>query len=240
LSIIEEVDQIFPQTALGAVHSSNFHATLYCDDAATELVLSFRGSVSPGTVLTSPNQVIEDWLVANVRQHLGVRPLQYQLADKAAALIEKARIAGQFNGACGKTPASLILTGHSKGGGQAQYAAVKNKFTAAVYNSDMVNPIIFVDWLQLNFEPIPDLRRVASIVQCHGGAIGYQLTQYFNSGRITDVRMTNDPLTRVLFKICGNNLPHAPVNWLLNTSTCSADGHAIETVVHEMQVCGGP
>jgi hypothetical protein len=127
---------------------------------------------------------------------------------------------------------------------------------AVVFNSDMVNPVVFSDWM---LEP-PAL--IASIVRLfrtylagYACFIGGQqddlrdFVDYFAGGKIIDVRMVNDPLTRILFVVCRNNLPHAPIKWLENTLTCSGAGrsiqamiagHSMETVVRELNACVPP
>jgi hypothetical protein len=142
----------------------------------------------------------------------------------------------------------LLLTGHSKGGGQAQDAATKQKLEAVVFNSDLVNPIIFSDWMlepPWYLEPfIEAIRAFYSLRACvlgdHDDDV-QQYIEYFATGRIRDVRMVNDPLTRVLFLACQNNLPHASIEWLSDTLTCSSNGllagHMIDNVARELQAC---
>jgi hypothetical protein len=168
----------------------------------------------------------------------GDRTLQYQAAKDVTYLIKKDWSRGDFNGLCGKGHPSFVLSGHSKGGGQAQYAAVKNGLKASVFNAAPVNPSIFSDW---TLTPDASLiaRRTCGVQAC-GGSLPADVkifTDYFATGKIHDVRMVNDPLTIYLFPICGNLLPHAPIEWLLDTLTCSANGHGIETVVRELHAC---
>ena len=48
--------------------------------------------------------------------------------------------------------------------------------------------------------------------------------------------MTNDPIAKYFLPYC--NLPHADIEWLTDTSDCSAsDGHAIATVIRELRAC---
>lgn len=137
-----------------------------------------------------------------------------------------------------------MLAGHSKGGGQAQYVAVHQSLSAAVFNSDVVNPVFYTDpittpslssiidrFLQLFFQ---------SYTLCRQGQFNDELrpyAQYLTSGKGRDIRMVNDPLIAKLYMYCGNNLPHAPIEWIGNTLACSNEGHAIETVVRELRVC---
>ena len=52
-----------------------------------------------------------------------------------------------------------------------------------------------------------------------------------------DVRMVNDPLVKWLHDTFGCRLPHANVDWLIDTLSCSADdGHSMETIVRELKV----
>ena len=62
-----------------------------------------------------------------------------------------------------------------------------------------------------------------------------EFVAYFQKGSIKDVRMVNDPLTRIILGVCHDHLPHARVEWVSNTLSCSSDGHAIVTVVRELQ-----
>jgi hypothetical protein len=219
---------------------SNFSGTLYCDTASNILILAFKGSGSLTPLLDRNGR--DDWFYTNFLQHIGERPRQYQFAEDAADLIEQRWSLGAFDGACGSGCPTFVLAGHSKGGGQAQYAAVKIKLGAVVFNSDMVNPVIFSEWM-LTPQAGSLTRLAQSIVGCRTGRFDHDsnvYSAYFALGRVKDVRMVNDPLTEVLFSMCGNNLPHAPIHWLVNTLSCSNNGHAIETVFRELQACTGP
>jgi hypothetical protein len=119
-----------------------------------------------------------------------------------------------------------------------QFAAARLTLKAAVFNSDMINPTIFSDWA---VSPQANMfqRSFASLLGCLG-ATEPQLrfyNSYLNSGNVEDIRMTNDPLTQKLFGVCGDNLPHAPIEWISDTLSCSIDGHAILTVSRELKVC---
>jgi hypothetical protein len=216
------------------------------------LILAFTGSVS----LTAFNQnEIEDWYSTNLSQHLGNRPLQYEVSEDITDQVEDRLELGAFDKSCGSSRPKLILTGHSKGGGQAQYAAVKTNSKAVVFNADMVNPVIFSDWMLTPQAPVVEQyvrsRRLAqSVSECRQGLSDRDLRAYiayFRNGALKDVRMVNDPLTKLLSHLCDDNLPHAPIEWLSNTLTCSSDGnaidiagHAIDTVVRELEVCAHP
>lgn len=217
---------------------SNFQATLYCSTLSNTLILSFRGSVS---LTKFDQQALNDWFDTNLLQGLGERPLQYQAAEDVAALINKDRSSGVFDGACGLGSGrpALLLAGHSKGGGEAQFAAVRNKLEAFVYNSAPVNPQAFSAWA-LDPHGWEVLRRIGAARAC-GGMVEEDFKQYalyFATGKIHDIRLVNDPLTKYLFPICGRSLPHAPIEWLADTLACSSgDGHSIETVVRELHAC---
>jgi hypothetical protein len=236
LKIVREQNDFFTAILRRLSLENNFHGTVYCESSSNTLILAFRGSVALTPLLDS-NQV-DDWFRTNFLQHLGERPLQYELAEAAADTIESTRALGAFDGSCGSGRPTLMLAGHSKGGGQAQFAATRLKLKAVVFNSDMVNPIIFSDAMQAGLGNLV-ARPAASILGCRG-RIDPSLavySAYFMLGNVEDVRMANDPLTDGLYRACGNNLPHAPIEWLINTLSCSGDGHAIETVFRQLQVC---
>jgi hypothetical protein len=246
VKILEEYPDFFTALLRRLSEESNFHGTLYCD-ASNALILAFRGSVSLIPPL-DPNRIgewFDDWLDTNILQHMSDRPLQYELAETAADLIRKAWSRGDYNDRCGPGQPTFWLAGHSKGGGQAQFAAVRLQLRAVVFNSDIPNPIIFTDWMyarqtnwfQRHAQRLQ--RRVQSLLGCQGpmDRSWRPFVTYFASGRIKDVRMVNDPLTQWLLPACAN-LPHAPIEWLGNTSTCSSnDGHGIDTVYRELQAC---
>ncbi len=241
LVLIQELNDILPSDLWNKAAQNNFHATLYCEERSGTLILAFRGSVSLTELTSLSPAAINDWLDTNAAAHLGDRPNQYNLADKAADRTETARKVGAFDGKCGSNPRPfLVLAGHSKGGGQAQFAARRNKIPAFVYNSDIVNPNIFTDWMYDNVIVqflTRDIRRAQSYAACAFGQTHPGLQAYYNSGAIRDVRMVNDELTRMIFAVCGDNLPHAPFDWVVNTLSCSRDGHSIETVARELKVC---
>jgi hypothetical protein len=212
---------------------SNARGGLYCDTDSNLLILAFTGSLSPSL----RSAAVDDWS-ANVLEHLGERPLQYQFAEDVADVVQQRWTLGSFDKACGKRRPKFVLTGHSKGGGQATYAAEKIKLGGVVFNSDIVNPVIADDEL-LKPDASRSERLALSLAACRGlfskRAISY--INYLSSGAIKDIRMTNDPLTRFLFSRCGDNLPHADIEWLSDSSTCSSDGHAMETVFRELTSC---
>jgi hypothetical protein len=108
------------------------------------------------------------------------------------------------------------LTGHSKAGGQAQFAAKEFRLKAIVFNSDLVNPVVSTEsFFKPPYDALePNFIKFIDVLFHLGKAIIYC--------RRTDF----------------DDLPHAPIEWLSDTSTCSAnDGHAIATVVRELQAC---
>jgi hypothetical protein len=240
LKLLHDATDFFPPNYKIHAQRSNFHGTLYCEIASNTLILAFRGSVSL-TPFPDRDQ-IDDWFKTNFLQHLGPRPLQYQYAEDAAALIEQDWRHGVLDDACGSGRPRYVLAGHSKGGGQAQFAGVRVQVGAVVFNSDLVNPLIFSDWTVA-----PQATSLTpAVVQSYLGCTGQfdpslrELQSYFASGNVKDIRMTNDPLTEMLIRFCDNNLPHAPIEWLLNSLSCSRDGHGIETIIRELTACAGP
>ena len=239
LKYVKDATEVLPAEYKQRAEAYNFQATIYCDLGTNTLILAYRGSES----LTQFNQNdVDDWYITNFLQHLGDRPVQYQAAADTAELIQQHF--GEYEGTCGSGRPNFILAGHSKGGGQAQYAAVRRKQIAIVFNSDMVNPIIYSDWMlypSVWIAPlIKYLRAYRSTLACSAGinsADVKTVIAYYQTGRIVDVRMVNDPLTKILFDVCHGNVPHAPINWLINRLSCSDSGHSIETVVHELKAC---
>jgi hypothetical protein len=157
---------------------SDFHATLYCELEANILILAFRGSLR----LTpfDPNS-IDDWFATNLLQHLGTRPLQYEAAEDAAWEVKEKWRLGAFDGKCGSARPRFMLAGHSKGGGQAQYAAASasNKLDAIVFNSDPVNPFIFTDWAASpNASLIVTIARTIYSAAICGGLSGPESARY--------------------------------------------------------------
>jgi hypothetical protein len=146
LKFLDDAISSFPPDYGRLVRQSNFHATVYCELASKTVILAFRGSASL-TPLLDRNQ-IDDWWNTNLAQHKGERPLQYQYSGDAAWLIEKRWRAGDFDSVCGPGRPNFVLAGYSKGGGQAQYASMRYELPAFVFNSDVVNPAIFTEWLQ--------------------------------------------------------------------------------------------
>jgi hypothetical protein len=193
------------------------------------------------TPLINQSEIL-DWIVTNLAQHIGTRPTQYMVASDVAELLKRYWANGRFDGTCGSGRPRFVLTGHSKAGGQAQFAAVQMNLDAIVFNADPVNPVIFYDWTLSPYVPeivqkiLTLVRGIQSIMRCRPNQLDDHLRQYFASGRVRDVRMVNDILAKYLLPHC--DFPHAPTEWLVDTLTCSAtDGHGIETVVRELRVC---
>jgi hypothetical protein len=244
LVLLKDANDFLPPNYKKMVtQTSNFHGYLYCDDLSNTLILAFRGSVS---LTPFDRNAIDDWFNTNLVQHLRIKSPQYQYAEDVAYEVKTQWSLGAFDGMCGSGHPDFMLAGHSKGGGQAQSAAVVNSLRAAVFNSDLVSPKTFTEWLQAPWASLivdwltVTRRPIRQILGCEANQIDPYLAPYFAKGNVTDVRMVNDPLTKSLFLLCGNNLPHANIEWLANTTSCSADGHAIETVFRELQACTGP
>lgn len=201
----------------------DLRGSLYCDSESGTLILAYKGSSQ-----IPKRGGYTDW-AANLLQHFGYRPLQYEYSLDVADQIKERLGSGNFDGSCGSGRPNLVLTGHSKGGGQAQFAAVGLGLEAVVFNSDLVNPVIFSDWA---LQPGSD-NEAGQPVKCFPARIHPYLRYYYSSGRIKDIRMVNDPLVNLLL---GCTLPHSEIEWLIDTSTCSvADGHGIGTVIRELQ-----
>jgi hypothetical protein len=231
--LADAINALPPNYKLIVSYYSNFKATLYCDPSANVLVLAFKGSVS---LTPFDKNAIDDWIYNNTLQQFGDRTPQYMTAEDIAALIKKDWTHGEFDGVCGNGRPAFVLTGHSKGGGEAQYAGFKTGLRAFVFNAAPVNPAIFSDWVLM-----PDASLIARRIRAAAACVGWSSADardyaaYISGGKLRDVRMVNDPLTNYLLPLC--NFPHAPIEWLVNTLTCSGDGHAIETVVRELHAC---
>jgi hypothetical protein len=211
----------------------DLRASVYCDRGANVLVLAYRGTAGP----RSPFSFLADWY-ANVLQHIGRQPNQYGFSSDVVEEIEKDWKRGVFDGKCGSGRPRFVLTGHSKGGGQAQFAAKEFKLDATVFNSDLVNPVISADPIfRSPYDMLmPDLieKMAQSVILCRSTELDAHLQAYMSS-HVRDVRMTNDPLA-LLLHYC--NFPHAPIEWLIDTSACSAsDGHGITSIIRELQTC---
>ena len=220
---------------------ANFHGSLYCDVETKTMILAFRGSVSV-TELAS-ERGLQDWFQTNFAQQFGKRPSQYEVAaDAAWQVYDRLKNSDFFKGRCGTDRPSFVLTGHSKGGGQAQYAAVRNQLDAVVFNAAPVNEAIFSDWILTSYLPAILALPVATLrtwLSCHGSPRDNSFARYFGTGRIRDVRMVNDAIALYLMPVC--SFPHAQIEWIRDSFSCSRGGfltgHYIETVVRELNPC---
>jgi hypothetical protein len=245
LKFVEDAANYLPPDFRDLARQNNFYATLYCDTSAHVLILAIRGSASLADIAT--NAGLADWINTNFLQHLGERPVQYRAARDSVWEIKKELDRGSFDKTCGPHRPRLIVTGHSKGGGQAQYAAVREKLEAVVFNSDVVNPLISLDWTASPDAPaiwqaMEQIgRRYLSGMGCATGqssAAVQKFVDYYTTGKIRDVRMVNEFLVAFVLPYC--HLPHATIEWLIDTFDCSEGyivAHSMDTVVHELQAC---
>src|SRR5262249_503498 len=139
--------------SLHEAEENNFHATLYCANASGTLILAFRGAASVTQLRSNRDDAVNEWVYTNFVQHFGNRPVQYQLANESAHNVLEDLDHGALDGTCGSNRPHIMLAGHSKGGGQAQYAAINTSLEAVVFNSDMINPVLSTDWLYHNAIP---------------------------------------------------------------------------------------
>ena len=208
----------------------SFKGSVFCNLESNTIILSFRGSAD----LYQPQSQnwYPDW-ETNVVAHLGPLPLQYQHAFNAADQIKARWRSGAFDNVCGQGKPSLMLTGHSKGGAEAQLSAVGLELPAIVFNSDWINKSHFSAVPPPNITPIKSNHPTDCVPSDNA-----VLKNYLESGAMKDVRMVNDPLVKWLHDTFGCRLPHANVDWLIDTLSCSADdGHSMETIVRELKVC---
>jgi hypothetical protein len=245
LKFVKDALDYLPPYFGDLARQNDFHATLYCDTNIHALVLAIRGSVSFTSIETDAG--VADWINTNFLQHLGDRPIQYRAARDSANRIKEELDRGTFDNACGQDRPKLIVTGHSKGGGQAQYTAIRENLVAVVFNSDVVNPLISLDWAGSPDSPsiwqgMEQIRtRYLSALGCLTGqttSSAQKFVQYYGTGNIRDVRMVNDVLATFVLPYC--RLPHANIEWLIDTFDCSEGpivAHMMDTVVHELQAC---
>jgi hypothetical protein len=244
MTVIADALDFLPKYYKSKAEEWDFHGTLYCDSLSKTLILAYRGSV-PLTAFASVNG-IEDWYNTNVMQHLGIQPLQYQVAADVAEIVKRNLISGALDGRCGSGRSRLVLTGHSKGGAEAQFAAAQNRLTAIVFNSDVVNPVAFNDWiLSPNAPEIFNWARavgrsIQSVIGCSNNVQtstnANELNYFYNSGDVRDIRLVSDPIAKYFLPYC--HVPHAPIEWLSDTLTCSAnDGHSILNLIRELREC---
>jgi hypothetical protein len=208
---------------------AGFRGSIFCDERSKEMLLAF-----PGTQSNPLYQQFYPDLETNVLNHSAQRPLQYEFALEAADQVKVRWASHEFDDTCGSGHPALVLTGHSKGGAEAQFSAVGLVLSAVVFNSDWVALASYFDM------PLPKQKtqQQHEDIKCFptGNA---RLREYYESGAIRDIRMVNDPLLDILL-LHGCSYPHSRVEWLADTSTCSADPidpHKIETVLRELQTC---
>lgn len=217
-----------------AAGQSHLEGGLFCDLRHNTLLVAFRGSV--GLEKLSDKGWSQDWGTNVAATIFGQLPIQYEHAYDAADRVKEIWVEGRFNGVCGPKP-DLLLTGHSKGGGEAQFAAVGLELKAVVFNSVLVQPNIFVNIPMPNSDP-----RSSGPLRC-SPTLDSHIDEYYRSGNIRDIRMTNDNLLDVLHFFLTCRLAHADMEWLRDTLDCrdasgnSITGHDISTVFRELQAC---
>jgi hypothetical protein len=102
-----------------SVDKLGFDAALYRDNATGQYSLAFRGSESG-----SWSDIKEDWLMTNMGQIFG---------DDVPAAYEQARLlTGNVKDVLGD---EVLITGHSMGGGLANYAAVAHNLDYTIFNA---------------------------------------------------------------------------------------------------------
>jgi len=231
---------IIPPRQGKTVTRNDFYASIYCDLATNTLIVAYRGSTTPSARWTDADT--QDWFKTNLLQRLGDPPEQYEYAYDLAYEVNERLDLGAFDNRCGNGRPKFLLTGHSKGGGEAQYAAILTRQKAIVFNSDAPNPLIFSEritddhdgWFEQMIENV--LRFFKSKALCgNPSQNAYSYTRYFQSGAIRDVRSVNDPLVS-LFTTC--RFPHAPFEWVLDRTSCSvSNGHSISALARELHLC---
>jgi pimeloyl-ACP methyl ester carboxylesterase len=102
-----------------SVDEIGFDAALYRDNESGAFTLAFRGSES-----SSWSDIREDWLMTNAGQVLGPNvPAAYEQARLLTAAVKETLGEG------------VMLTGHSMGGGLANYAAVDHNRDYTIFNA---------------------------------------------------------------------------------------------------------
>ena len=190
IGIVGDAIDYLPDYYKERAERSNFHGTLYCDTDYDTLILAYRGPVEPDITRSFDSSQIADWYATNIAQHIGIRPLQYEVASDVADLLKRQWGRGEFDGLCGKNGRpGLLLAGHSKGGGEAIFAAVHLMLNAVVFNADPVNPLIFSDWALSPDAPAilqwlqSAGQNVQSVLGCFPNPLDDELTRYYSSGR---------------------------------------------------------
>lgn len=102
-----------------SIDTLGFDAALYQDNSTGEYTLAFRGSEAD-----SWSDIREDWLMTNAGQIFGAQvPASYEQAR---------HLTGAVKAALGE---EVMITGHSMGGGLANYAAVAHGMDYTVFNA---------------------------------------------------------------------------------------------------------
>jgi hypothetical protein len=215
---------------------SHLEGAIFCDTRNNIVLVAFRGSVGLGDL--GEKGWRQDWIDTNALAIIvGKLPLQYEYAYDAADHVKEVWTDGHFNGLCGPKP-DLLLTGHSKGGAEAQLAAIGLELRAVVFNSSLLAPGIFSDI------PSPSVTKNSNEpIDCSQAGADSQIDQYYRGNYIRDVRMTNDELLSWLHSHYGCAFAHAKMEWLTDTTTCrDAKGrvisaHDMSTVLRELRAC---
>jgi hypothetical protein len=214
---------------------SHLEGGLFCDLRHNIVLVAFRGSV--GLENVGEKGWRQDWMETNVvATILGQLPLQYEYAYDAADHVKEIWAEHRFDGLCGPKP-ELLLTGHSKGGAEAQLSAVGLELRAVVFNSNLLTPSLFTDI------PSPVTNQSSDEAINCTPTMESQVSQYYGGGYIRDVRMTNDELLNWLHSHYGCRFAHANMEWLTDTTTCrdaggrSIPGHDMTTVLRELRAC---
>jgi hypothetical protein len=160
---------------------AGFRGSLFCDEASKEILLAF-----PGTEINPLHQRFYPDMETNVLNHTVQRPGQYEFALEAADRVKEKWSNGYFDGSCGSGHPALVLTGHSKGGAEAQFSAVGLELGAIVFNSDWVALASYDDM------PLPDnsTGQQGQPIRCFP-SVNAGLRAYYESGAIRDIRMVN-------------------------------------------------
>jgi hypothetical protein len=147
---------------------------LFCDTRDNILVIAFRGSVGFGNV--SGKGWYQDWKTNGMATYLHELPLQFEYAYDAVDRVKEVWAEGRFDGHCGAKP-QLLLTGHSKGGAEAQLAAIGLELKAVVFNSLLIEPSIFRN------VPLPGDSHISSqSIDC-SPRVNSNIERYYRSGK---------------------------------------------------------
>lgn len=92
--------------------------SLFCDTHHNTVLIAFRGSV--GLEEVNGEGWLQDWTTNTLATVFHQLPLQYEYAFDAADHVKEILSDGRFDGLCGSGRLGLIVTGHSKGGAEAQ------------------------------------------------------------------------------------------------------------------------